>query len=76
VTILPEPYYNWFVISGMVGISAGWALVDIVRLRGQLRVYRTGNQSSEARDQIFGSVIGIVLGTLGLVGLFKYYLHL
>ena len=67
--ILSPKAYEWFVTGMIILISFGWVAVDVVRLRRYVK-----NKASH--DEIFGSIIGIVLASLGGVGLFKYYLHL
>ena len=55
-----------------VAVSAWWISVDALRLRRSVREQpRTG----WVRDRIFGSVIGITCGLIGLVGIALFNLR-
>jgi hypothetical protein len=66
--IVSETAYIWFVTGMVLLISVGWGAVDSVRLRREL------SRRNREPDRIFGSIIGIVLGTIGLLGAIMYYL--
>jgi len=54
------------------GVSVWWVSVDVMRLRRSLRERpRTG----WVRDRIFGSVIGISCGLIGVSGIILYHLR-
>jgi hypothetical protein len=63
--ILSHRGFQYFVTYLTGGAAAYWVVIDSVRLRRALR----GDRGKGAvRDQIFGSLIGLVIGAIGLVG--------
>lgn len=67
--IVSELHYLWF-ISVSVGLSAGyWLAVDAYRLSLALR----GDRKDPAvRDRVVGSVIGLLIGFVGVSGVLHY----
>lgn len=57
--------FQWFVTAAVGGASAWWLLVDSTRLGRALKGDRT---RGAVKDQIFGSVIGLLIGAIGLIG--------
>jgi hypothetical protein len=53
-------------------VAAYWVVVDSVRLRAALREDGT---SAVTRDKRFGSMIGIIVGLFGVLGILKYYFY-
>ena len=68
--IVPHAYFIWFVTAMAAGISVGWFAVDAVRLRRTLRE----PPSASRHDRLFGSVIGLVIAAIGIVGVLRYHL--
>jgi hypothetical protein len=69
--IVSHEHYIWFVAALTFGTSASWLVVDIVRLRRAL----AEKEATPARhDRIFGSVIGLVVATIGIAGVLLYRL--
>jgi hypothetical protein len=57
--------FQWFVTLLTGGVATWWVLVDTIRLRRALRAsVRTG----AVKDQIFGSIVGLVIGAIGIIG--------
>lgn len=52
------------------GVAGYWFVVDSIRLRRALREDRT---DLVVRDRVFGSVLGILIGALGVFGSLNYY---
>lgn len=66
--IFSREVFEW-IISGIIfGSSAGWFIVDIVRLRRALPY------SKETHDRVFGSIIGLIMCAAGMAGVIKYHL--
>ena len=63
--------YIWFIALFTGLVAAYWILVDTVRLKRAL----AGDRSDAAiRDRIFGSIIGLVVGAVGVIGVVDYML--
>lgn len=57
--------FRWFVTIVTGGAASYWLLIDSLRLRKALRADRS---KGVVRDQIFGSIIGLTIGAIGVVG--------
>lgn len=69
--IVSHSSYIWFVALFTGLVAAYWILVDSVRLKRALG----GDRSDAAvRDRIFGSVVGLVVGAIGVIGVVDYML--
>jgi hypothetical protein len=75
--IVSHQVFMWFVTAMSVGICLGWGARDVYLLVRHLPRRGRAAWSDQAawRDQIFGSVMGLVLVALGLVGVLKYHLN-
>lgn len=69
--IVSHEIYIWFVTALTVGTAASWLVVDIVRLR---RALAETEATPERRDRIFGSIIGLVVAIIGIVGMLRFHL--
>ena len=63
--ILSHRGFQWFVVAITGGASAYWVLIDSVRLR---RALREDHRLPPVRDRIFGSIVGLAIATIGIVG--------
>jgi len=65
---------NYMLVCALLtGVVAGyWVVIDTVRLRRALREDRTDLQ---VRDRVFGSVVGILVGLIGVFGTLSYYYY-
>jgi hypothetical protein len=63
--------YMWFVslVTGLAAVY--WIGIDSVRLRRALSGDRT---DPAVKDRIFGSVIGLVVGVVGVIGVLHFLL--
>lgn len=52
------------------GVAGYWVVIDSVRLR---RALSEDRQDRVVRDRIFGSLIGIAVGAIGVFGSLNYY---
>ncbi len=66
--IVPHDYFIWFCTLAVMGLSVVWFIYDSIRLR------RFVPKGKEAHDEIFGSIIGLVISTIGIVGGLHYHL--
>ncbi|HUQ06498.1 MAG TPA: hypothetical protein VM261_28540 [Kofleriaceae bacterium] len=58
-------------ITGVV--AAYWVAIDTVRLRRALAAYRQNRGDLSLRDRVFGSVMGLLVGAVGVAGSVAYY---
>ena len=56
------------------GVAAYWIAIDSVRLRRAVVAYKKDRADLGVRDRVFGSVLGIMVGIVGVVGSVAYYL--
>lgn len=56
------------------GVAAYWVAIDSVRLRRALAAYKQAKGDLGVRDRVFGSVLGILVGIVGVAGSAAYYL--
>ena len=75
--IIAHDLFMWFVTAMAVGICVGWGARDIYLLSKHLprRGRAAWSDPAARRDQIFGSILGLALISLGLLGVFKYHLN-
>ena len=59
--------FAWVPTIMIVCISLGWFIVDTVNLRRELA------KDQRESDRVFGYITGMVLGTLGIIGLFVHF---
>jgi hypothetical protein len=55
------------------GVASYWIAIDSVRLRRALVAYRQDRANLGLRDRVFGSMLGILVGFVGLFGALSYY---
>ncbi len=58
-------------ITGVV--AAYWVAIDSVRLRRALVDYKKDRGDLGVRDRVFGSVMGLLVGAVGVAGSVAYY---
>jgi hypothetical protein len=58
-------------ITGVV--AAYWVAIDSVRLRRAIVAYRKDRADLGVRDRVFGSVMGILVGAVGVGGSIACY---
>ena len=56
------------------GVAAYWIAIDSVRLRRAIVAFKKDRADLTIRDRVFGSVLGILVGIVGVVGSAAYYL--
>jgi len=56
------------------GVAAYWVAIDSVRLRRAVVAYKKDRGDLSVRDRVFGSVLGIMVGIVGVAGSVAYYL--
>ena len=70
--IVSAQVYLWTSIIGTAGVAFWWACMDTLRL---MRALRERPRSPAVRDRIFGSLIGISVGVIGVLGMVLYCVH-
>ncbi|HKE17363.1 MAG TPA: hypothetical protein VKB80_20955 [Kofleriaceae bacterium] len=74
--IVSHGLFMWFVTAMAVGICVGWGARDVYLVSRLLRRGPADRPDRAVwRDQVFGSVMGLVLAVFGLVGVLKYHLN-
>ncbi|HET6610522.1 MAG TPA: hypothetical protein VFG83_00960 [Kofleriaceae bacterium] len=66
--IVSHNLFMWICTALVFGLSAAWIVVDVVRLRAALK------EGSAAHDRIFGSIIGLAIATIGIIGVLRFHL--
>lgn len=75
--IMSHAAFMWIVTALTVGVCVGWGARDVYLLCKHLPARGRAAWSDQAawRDQIFGSIIGVAMGFLGIYGALKYHLN-
>ena len=68
--IVSQAVFTAFITVFLVLSAAGWGTVEALRLR---RTLREDTSDPVVRDQIVGSIVGIAIGLLGLLGVAHHY---
>ena len=68
--LVSHTQYVWFVTLMTIGLAGGWIPVEILRLR---RALSEDRRDPFVRDRIFGSVIGLAICVVGLLGAVLYH---
>lgn len=70
MNLVSHSHYMLFCVLVTGLVAAYWIVVDTVRLR---RALREDRKDRVVRDKIFGSIVGIVVGLIGVFGSLNYY---
>ena len=68
--IVSETVFIWFCTIMTAGLSGAWIFVALCRLR---RALRDDVSRAPVRDRVFGSMIGIAVAVVGLVGMLRWH---
>lgn len=68
--IVSENAFVWFATVMIAGLCVGWTAWD-----GRLLI-KLWPERKERHDEFFGSIMGLVMVAIGVVGLVKYHLSL
>lgn len=60
--IVSHEVFIWWCSVMVGGLSVAWLVYDVILLR------RAWPRGREAHDQIFGSIVGITIAVLGIIG--------
>ena len=67
--------FTWFCSVLTFVVAAIWIVVDLVRLSRALRDRALGAAPApEVHDRVFGSVIGMIVGAIGMAGVLHFHL--
>lgn len=73
--IVSHQHFIWFVTVVTVGTGLVWLVVDTVRLRRALAARAvTAAERGARHDRIFGSIIGLMVALVGIIGMLRYHL--
>ena len=73
MTLLDDGPWEAFGYLAILGLAIGWGVRDVMLLTRALREARQGPVGPVLRDRIFGSIVGIAICVVGLVGLFRHH---
>ncbi|HEY1548979.1 MAG TPA: hypothetical protein VGG28_14240 [Kofleriaceae bacterium] len=62
--------FNWFITFAVGGVSALWFVYDAVNLANALKLDRT---NPTVRDRRFGYAMGVIMGSIGVLGALKFH---
>ena len=73
--IVSHLYFLWFVTFASLLICAIWGARDVYLLVKYLprRGRETWKDRRQWRDQIFGSVVGVVIIIIGIIGVVRFW---
>jgi hypothetical protein len=69
--VSPE-VFGWVMSALTLGLAGPWIVVDTIRLRRALAEDAT---RAPVRDRIFGSIVGLAMGAIGVTGVVLYNLR-
>jgi hypothetical protein len=75
--IVSHELFMWVVTALAVGVCVGWGVREVYLLCKNLprRGRAAWPDRGAWRDQIFGSIIGLLMVGLGLYGVLRYHLN-
>ncbi|HEX4451121.1 MAG TPA: hypothetical protein VH143_09640 [Kofleriaceae bacterium] len=62
--------FMWFITFAVGGVSALWFIYDSVNLSRALKLDRS---DPTVRDRRFGYAMGVLMGTIGVIGALKFH---
>jgi hypothetical protein len=62
--------FAWLLTVAVGGVSALWFVYDSVNLA---RVLKLDRNDPSVRDRRFGYTMGIIMGTIGVIGALKFH---
>ncbi len=65
--IVSHTVFMWWCSIMIGGLSGIWCIYDAILLRRHLQA------DDDRKDQIFGSVVGVAIGALGVIGVFALH---
>lgn len=71
-TLVSHDVYMTTAMVATAGVAGWWVIVDALRLRRSLREQP---RTAWVRDRIFGSIVGIATGVVGVGGIVLYHLR-
>ena len=69
--IVSQHVFIWFCTIMTAGVAGTWCFVELFRLR---TVLRADLSRRTVRDRLFGSLIGLAVGVIGVLGMVRYHL--
>lgn len=65
--IVSHTQFMWFCSLATAGFALVWIVYDAIRLR------RFWPRRKVAHDEVFGSIIGMVIGLIGVLGVVRFH---
>ena len=69
--IVSQVAFIWFCTIMSAGVAGAWVIVEVFRLK---KVFGEDWSRPIVRDRLFGSLIGLAVGILGVTGAIRYHL--
>lgn len=69
--IVSQHVFIWWCTIMTAGVAGSWFFVELFRLN---RVLREDLSRPTVRDRLFGSLIGLAVGLIGVLGMVRYHL--
>lgn len=72
MTELPEGVFRFLLSLFTGGFAGAWLVHDLLFLARAARHRRAGRRDPRVGDQVFGYMVGIVIGVVGVVGTLRF----
>jgi hypothetical protein len=69
--IVSPTVFLWWCTLMVVGVAGAWVIVEVFRLK---KVLGEDLSRPTVRDRLFGSLIGLAVGIIGVAGAIRYHL--
>ena len=66
--IVSHEHFAWFCSFCVMSLAVAWFFYEIIRL------VRFVPQGKQAHDEIFGSIVGLVISIIGVAGVLRFHL--
>jgi hypothetical protein len=70
VNLVSAQAFDWFCTGATASLAGAWVLYDLRNLAKALRADRA---DPLVRDRLFGYVIGVIIGGVGVAGVIQHY---
>jgi hypothetical protein len=70
MNIISDEAFRWFLTVLTGGVSGAWVVYDAINL-GRMR--RADRRNAIVRDKQFGYAMGVIIGTIGVIGALRFH---
>lgn len=68
--IMSPDAFKWFLTILTGGLAGSWVIYDVINL---IRIRHANKRDPLVRDKIFGYLMGIVIGVVGVYGCLRFH---